>query len=315
MYELRHCPNIPQLRDLVFFQKPEAQCRFYLEYCEHGTISELIEGYREYNRRHEYDRQCIPEAYLWFVLHGMVKVLFEMAQPNFSQLIGRRPGSFLLHLDAKADNVLLSTPLNYHYLEKYPVAKVADWGLAQLTSRKDPSNSSHHYRLGTQIWHPPEQWNYNHYCERWKADLFGKLDRPYSIAHTLWQFAAVVYSMATLSEDNEILDDRLGWLESQELLAHETGYRLMNRRSNLENHYSQTLLNLLDDCLRLQPERRPSPVRVKYDIESAMKKIARTAARDGGLPPVFVGPGAVEELERSSRQERYFEYHEGHGGR
>ena len=314
MYELRHCPNITELRDLVFFQEPEAKCRFYLEYCAHGTISELIEGYREYNRRNQHDQHYIPEAYLWFVFHGMAKVLSEMNQPNFSQIIGRQPNSFLLHFDAKTDNVLLSTPLNYHYLERYPVAKVADWGLAQLTNKKDPSNSARYYKFGTQIWQPPEQWNYNRYCEAWRADIFGKRDRPYSIAHTLWQFAAIVYSMATLSEHNEDLDGQFSWVEDRESLSREVGYRFMPRTTSLEAHYSESLLNLLDDCLRLQPERRPSPTRVKYDVELAMRKIARTAVKDGGLPPVFTGPGAVEEFERYSRQKRQFEYCEGRGG-
>ena len=315
MYELRHCPNITQLRDIVFFQGPEAKCRFYLEYCENGTISELIEGYQEYNRRHEYDKQYIPEAYLWFVFHGMAKVLFEMEQPNFNQLIERRPNAFLLHFDAKADNVLLSTPLEHDYLAKYPIAKVADWGLARLTSKDDPSNSSLYYRNGTQVWHPPEQRDGNRYCQRWRTDIFGHLDRPYSIAHTLWQFAAIVYSMATLSEHNKILDDQMTWLETHESLALGTGCKLMERWPTLENHYSKSLLDLLADCLRLHPGRRLSPLRVKYDIENAMRKIAGMAIGDGALPPVFTGPGAVEELQRYARMKRQFDYYEGRGGR
>ena len=57
MNEMRKAWSVVGLRDFVCLRKSRGNSffRLYQEYCANGSIRDLIQVYREYNRRHEYD--------------------------------------------------------------------------------------------------------------------------------------------------------------------------------------------------------------------------------------------------------------------
>lgn len=56
----RRTMYIPSLRQLVHFWGANSKrWRFYMEFCPHGTITDLIKLYKEYNEKHDQRDECV----------------------------------------------------------------------------------------------------------------------------------------------------------------------------------------------------------------------------------------------------------------
>ncbi len=84
--------------------------RFYMEYCAHGTLHDLIAGYREHNRHHPGGRgRRVPEAFVWQAFRDLAHAAHHMSTLRFDRDAGTKhrggPGdTFVLHLDLKHEN-------------------------------------------------------------------------------------------------------------------------------------------------------------------------------------------------------------------
>ena len=70
MYELRDCPTVCRLRSVRKFDADRSDdrvWRLYQEYCPNGSIRDMLEIYKQYNREHPDDHMRVPEAYIWWL--------------------------------------------------------------------------------------------------------------------------------------------------------------------------------------------------------------------------------------------------------
>ena len=309
MYELRDCSTVCRLRSLKRFdarRSTDRVWRLYQEYCPNGTIKDMVRIYRRYNEEHPDEHLRIPEAYIWYVWHGLALALQAMNQSGRCQQMVVQPPdkkNWILHLDIKDGNVLLGPTPGYGLLEEWPVVKVCDWGLAKVTSKYDPRNSASFKGDGTECWFPPEQWKKRGYTKHWRDDIHGK-NKPYTSAHGCWQFAALIYGMVALDKHNSTIDDALAEGEDDEDSWRKQGYKMF-LDPKLNEQYSRKLTNLLEDCLSIKPEDRPSPDTLVRKTMEGCRKSAERLAREGDLAPyVFYGRDGYRDMKRWARARR-----------
>ena len=205
--------------------------------------------------------------------------------------------------------MLLAAPFKHRHLSNYPVVKVCDWGLAQLTSERDPQNSTRFAGNGTAIWDPPEQKFKGDLCRHWRRNPFGYGDYPpYLVQHSMWQMAAIIFCMMEQDKNNEKLDSIVQRLEVSEDVAWANGMKLFEpgARDEAEGDYSIELWKLVRDCLMIDPRLRPSVNDLKWRAEKGLEKLALKMLDLGTYtqpPKVFFAEGgdvekAVAEMER-----------------
>ncbi|EHY57779.1 hypothetical protein HRR83_005310 [Exophiala dermatitidis] len=262
------CRNVAGIRKYkLFLGGSRARWRYYLEYHRHGTLDDLVERYKDHNRRHPRHRDHIPETFMWQAFHDFALAAYHMSTIRFDKSVAP-PGDdhFVLHLDLKHENVLLCEPPTSRNSLPYPTLKVGDWGMAEYTSRQDVNNSKRWKCYGTICWFPPEQRKYGAYGSDWTYPILGGPDHPFTISHTIWQMAANIYGMMQLDMDNQDLHTRINDWESAETSLRHNGYSVLRGWKN--PHYTSTLRHLVEDCLNVDPTRRPTPV----DLVRSTKK-------------------------------------------
>ena len=154
MYQLNQqgCSNIIKLRG--FKNHPlDRLWRFYFEFAEWGDLRRLETNYRAWNT-------YLPEEFLWQVFHGLANAALALAVGEFHE-IGEKSGpetdSYIVHFDLKPENIVLGdrTDLDHSHFSNYPMAKMADFGLARSTNHRDRKNPAIYRFLGTPGYYPP----------------------------------------------------------------------------------------------------------------------------------------------------------------
>lgn len=154
MYQLNEqdCPNIIQLRG--FKDHPlDRLWRFYFEFAEWGDLRRLEVHYRAWNT-------YLPEEFLWQVFHGLATAALALRVGEFYE-VGETSGpltdDYIVHFDLKPENIVLGDPDGDSPLQfsNYPVAKMADFGLARFTNHLDLRNPGWYRGLGTPGYIPP----------------------------------------------------------------------------------------------------------------------------------------------------------------
>ncbi|KAF2119589.1 hypothetical protein BDV96DRAFT_642608 [Lophiotrema nucula] len=100
--------------------------RFYIHYCPHGSLADLINSYdfKQLNISPDDDLSShIPEAFIWLVFHNLAEALWLL---NFGAPFQRVADGWipLQHRDIKPENVFLDTPSAP--LESYPTPCLGD---------------------------------------------------------------------------------------------------------------------------------------------------------------------------------------------
>ncbi|KAF7512951.1 hypothetical protein GJ744_012054 [Endocarpon pusillum] len=281
MYQLNReeCPNIIKLRG--FKDNPaERLWRFYLEFAEWGDLRRLETYYRAWNT-------YLPEEFLWQVFHDLATAAVALAAGEFHK-IGEASGpvtnSYVVHFDLKPENIVLGDPAdpNPVHFSNYPVAKMADFGLARLTNHLDPYNPVYYRGLGTPGYLPPEQegqtahWHVRpdgkdrrreapphlkgrrrrSWClRREKSDLtpgyhFDPTHNTYCVGKIMFELLTLRGSDRTKSEI-EGLTEHQYWHEFERNAIEEI-------RTARQPEYSYELRNLIRCCLKTAPATRPT---------------------------------------------------------
>ena len=100
--------NILKLRAFQRFEEhvlvpiPEWRYRYYLEYCPHTRLPDLIEQYRHFG-------EMFPELFIWHMFHNLASAVLTFETTDWKAVSGRHEGlakiqNVLVHLDMKADN-------------------------------------------------------------------------------------------------------------------------------------------------------------------------------------------------------------------
>jgi serine/threonine protein kinase len=328
----RRTPYVPVLRKIVHFLGSTNSWRFYTEYCPNGDIFGLIEVYQKYNadraRKHPHEPvERIPLLYVWGVLYSLAHALHKLKLSERDEneidevlehdlLDGPSDPMFVLHLDIKDANILLGNPYKHHLMRGYPTAKLADFGLASLTSMNHERNSRKWREWGTKICDPPEQYDKGHFDNYWQIPSIHpnrNTSYPFSPKHGVWQIAAVVFSMIDLGPNNMWLDHQLQYLARNPREAERKCNDSRSRGQWLEGRftresfadYGTDIMHLLASCLNMIPANRPSAREVMNACLKGMQnEVDRLQGERIAFPVVFFGDYGLEELKDHMRSRR-----------
>ena len=95
------------------------------------------------------------------------------------------------------------------------------------------------------------------YGRRWRRNIFGSTDRPFSIKHVIWQIGANIYGVMNLNPHNTEIYGLVRCHEDLEEKLRKSKYSVIQGYTS--SKYSSKLTRLVEDCLRLDPYLRPSP--------------------------------------------------------
>ena len=165
--------NILYLRNFKYYNKSH-QWRYYFEYCPYGDLDKIRTRYRAWF-------QYLPELFLWKVFRQLVEAMRVLDNGTYDALDSVNFGrplrdSFILHCDIKPMNSKCScliiawyllterlvfvgyedaSSIQASYKPLYGVPKLADFGLAEVTSLTRPDNLPTNFHKGTPVWYPP----------------------------------------------------------------------------------------------------------------------------------------------------------------
>ena len=136
---LKH-PNIVKFIDGCIPRGPEGVAELYIEYCDRGSLQDLLNRYIRYNKDYDYDHhpyEYIPEAFLWELFRSMASALAYLHFGVDPDDLDNPPAvdkdwPYILHRDIKPDNMLLkSTPSTRDSRDRqrssYPTVVLADF--------------------------------------------------------------------------------------------------------------------------------------------------------------------------------------------
>lgn len=193
---------------------------------------------------------------------------------------------------------MLGEPFQNRYLSRYPTVKVCDWGLSNLTSENDERNSSYFEGCGTRMWVPPEQAYQNGFGASWRKSPHRGHNRPYLIGHTMWQMAAVIIGMMVLDKDNERVAKQLGFCHDNEKVCRDRDLEFFANTVVDGEDYTRELWSLINKCLNIDPQRRPTTSALLRSTEEGLRTVARRTVDLGKeLPKVFYGENGVAAME------------------
>ncbi|KAK5421733.1 hypothetical protein LTR90_003223 [Exophiala xenobiotica] len=232
-------------------------------------------------------RERIPEAFLWQAFHDFAKAAHHMRTVHFDERVAPLgKDHYVLHLDLKHENVLLGdAPADKRFMT-YPAIKVGDWGMAACTSLEDPYNSRVWRGRGTIVWFPPEQRNFGRYGSNWRYPVLGASNAPFGMSHVIWQIGANMFGLMNLDQHNEKLDEQVDRHEKKEAVLRQCGYSMFEELRS--RTYSPELAALVEDCLRLDPQRRPGVRELLRRTEDGLKPYLDRWARTRECPSLKV---------------------------
>ena len=125
----------------------------YLKYCPDGDLRKLLYMCKAWNT-------CLPEDFIWHVFSQLTRGCQIMASDNFNSVGTQEPGpsdGVFLHLDIEPQNRFLIKAEGPSLMAEYPMIRLADFGVAALTSAAGLANLRGLWLLGTGGFFPPEQ--------------------------------------------------------------------------------------------------------------------------------------------------------------
>ncbi|KAL8645090.1 MAG: hypothetical protein Q9226_007459, partial [Calogaya cf. arnoldii] len=251
--DLRDRPKNGSIVLLKYRRYPKIMAhRLYMEFCEHSDLYYLISRYR---RRKQY----LPEEFIWDVFHHLVNAIKAMdSGPS------KRKHPYLttyVHRDIKPENIFLAAPQGYNDggIPAYPTTKLGDFGFAIATGEDDEHNPHRLKDLGSKGYKAPEQklgleeLDARKYTskQRKKIDDFVPKgvtkDWPQLGTHTnIWGVGACMYELILLTTASLDLTK-----------AANEGGALGKLQTHRTPEYSKPLTNLVHQCLKHDPKRRP----------------------------------------------------------
>lgn len=224
----------------------------YIAWAPHGDLSDLI-------KENDETGKDIPEPMIWYVAEVLAKCAMEMEEGHCDlEEEDKKPGwRQIVHRDLKPLNILLCEP-EWDAYPHYPRPVVADFGLSIRTSTDDPLNPSWLVGTGTSGFRAPETYTW---VDR---DTGNPIDRNIQIlSHTdIYSIGAILYCMVMR---------RAGLAQPLWLGNGEDEDIAIEGRLDRRHIYTETLRELILDCMRFKPEKRPTPRQLVDRIDDATR--------------------------------------------
>ncbi|KAL8737971.1 MAG: hypothetical protein Q9181_001193 [Wetmoreana brouardii] len=288
MENLRQWPKsgILQLRGYRRYPRSKAH-RLYLDYCEHGDLGGLITKYR-------IEKQYFPEEFIWEVFYHMARACASMARGPTPR-DRKSTKTTYVHRDIKPGNIFLGAPESYEDdgIPIYPTPVLGDFGTTVATGPRDTDNpwlwkgpgtsgykapvrvdhgkvfrSSSRLLLLLQEQKMPREYqdkltgaqeaNRDRWVEQEVRPHFPKMGPQTNV----WGVGACIYKLMLLTNADF---DFYGKVKHGEVMDKVKTHRQ-------PKDYSQELRDLVHDCLKFDPDWRPSPTMLLRRIESERKK-------------------------------------------
>ena len=257
---IQECKILSSLKhdNIVNFLKIDFDQKFvyiYMEYCDSGDLSQLIQYYKNYNKQHPNNCKWIPEEIIWRVLVQVtlalwrchygencnnIKTIFnQFDKPdNFLKSMAGENEHIIIHRDIKPGNIFLTNVNNRNYDNL--LVKLGDFGLAKTLKSKNHFATTY---VGTPYYMSPELLK----------------DDPYSPLSDIWSLGCVLYEMCTLHPpfynaknfidlENRIIQGKYNKLDKQ--------------------RYSKNLRNIIESCIEVDLTKRFNCCDILNDIQS-----------------------------------------------
>ena len=184
------------------------------------------------------------------------------------------PEALLHHQDIKLENTFFGEPIG---TSSYGRVCIADFGVSSILTPTGPENKASLQDEGTQIWIAPE-------CR--VSDMArGRFDEPFIPKHytnrrtvigshritpsvNAWPIGAMMWVLTTGRDISELdrivlnIDERAYWAYKS--------HTILPIRTGADPEYSPELLELIRDCLKLNPTTRPCPAELRRRAEGGM---------------------------------------------
>ena len=249
----------------------------YLEYCELGTLHDLIKKYVEHNKRNLREQAHMPEPFIWHVLESMASALQYIHHgigSDGKQVELARVWPCIVHHDIKPDNIFLRKSESCHY----PKIVLADFvrfswaipvfcmltssqGCASRHNEPDFSDKQGSF-IGTPSFSPPE-------CDRQVARA------------DIWALGAVILSLCWLFARGPEESPAHGMSEKEWLMRPKFKKCVID--DGVGKHYSQKLDSIVGHCAQSKRENRPLAWQVMRMVETRKPKFSETLL-NRGLP-------------------------------
>ncbi|KAK5095792.1 hypothetical protein LTS08_007927 [Lithohypha guttulata] len=282
--------------------------RYYLEYCSLDTIYHLMLKYKAWG-------YYLPEAFIWWTFFWLTYSCQSMdvnnEHPFRDDQDQEMADSFMLHNDMSWRNVFMQKSEDdvVHHgppVDQYPMPKMADFGLSQITRIDHERNRMRDLNPGTAVFMPPEKRRVRPALEFYpftgpgaypirnnlltRMPYLDKRYHPVGPEANLWGAATIVYLLMTLNNIDEvdrILEDEFqdhdrlkrSRMPGRDRRRSSAGLFMMNE---IDTHlpsiarysadYSDELQELVLQCMRLRPHDRPRLSDVLQATSDGMNK-------------------------------------------
>ncbi|CZR55069.1 uncharacterized protein PAC_04955 [Phialocephala subalpina] len=305
--------------------RPDAVRAIFLEYCPMGDLWDLIALRR--NTRRQFDTLTVWKFFECLVdgacaMHFGTELVRDAAADD-DTFIASKENMSLIHFDIKPENIFLTKRDITH---NTPVLKYGDFGHCESYTPANRQNATNEWkrnrnnwrRWGTPLYFTPEQfskeWDFKDFES---SPIAGKYR---SDKTSIFGIGLLMYQIVTLAEFPPTTLVGLPPIGPKIRGPFFPSYQLNGQQAKgntygpdiraYRNMYSQTLTDLISECLYENPDHRPTLPKLKYEIIKAYKAVQEVDDRinpeawEHFLPQPPVAPIVLTALRATRKRAR-----------
>ena len=226
--------------------------RMFLAYAPHGDLNDLIQ-------RHAKANVLIPEAFILYIFKALIDTCLTMKRGGAGTTLDQS-WEQIVHRDLKPENVFLGENHAASF-PAYPQPKLADFGLAVVTTPADPANPGMYaINVGTEGYIPPEQISFLNPDTRVPVDNF-RLLSPCNIWGVGATILCLLQNRPLTRDEQPDFGEKMPGATKWDYTCDATA------RAN----YSTELCDKVDQCLLYNPGLRPKPTDLDNWVSAAIQ--------------------------------------------